>query len=65
VAQKPEYAGVIRDLKDRLFRWMRAENDYLLYTAFLLPPGTYIDGRHAAEQHDHGWQSLKKVTIES
>lgn len=65
VAQKPEYADVRRDLKDRLFRWMRAENDYLLHTAFLPPPGTYIDGRHAAEQHDHNWQPLKKVMIES
>ena len=65
VAQKPEYADVKQDLKDRLFRWMRAENDYLLHAAFLPPPGTYVDGRHADEQHDHGWQPLKKVTIES
>ena len=50
----PSLATVRSDLHGRLVRWMDSEGDYLLRAEHLLPPGAYIDGRPAAEQHDHG-----------
>ena len=57
LAGVPAYAALQSDLHARLAAWMEAEGDYLLCAHHLLPPGTYVDGRGADEQHDHGWST--------
>jgi len=50
----PACDDVRRGLHARVAAWMEREDDYLLTARHLLPPGAYIDGRGADEQHDHG-----------
>ena len=50
----PACAAVRADLHARLWAWMESEDDYLVHARHLLPPGAYLDGRGAREQHDHG-----------
>jgi arylsulfatase A-like enzyme len=53
LAGDPAYAETQSDLKERLFDWMRAEDDWLSGPAHHLPVGSYIDGRDRTEQHTH------------
>ena len=42
-------------LHARLMDWMTLENDYLSCHQYLLPVGSYLDGRAFEEQDDPGW----------
>ncbi|TCL08313.1 arylsulfatase A-like enzyme [Shimia isoporae] len=53
-ADDPTLAEVRQDLHKTLFDWMRAEGDWLAGPGHHAPVGSYIDGRAASEQHDHG-----------
>lgn len=53
-AGDPALVDVQTALHDRLFDWMRAEGDWLSGPGHHPPVGSYIDGRAATEQHDHG-----------
>jgi arylsulfatase A-like enzyme len=45
LAAEPAYAGVLRDLRGRLARWMQATDDPLLHGAVPLPPRGWANGR--------------------
>ncbi len=49
----PDCEPVVEQLHQRLVAWMESEDDCLLHARHLLPPGAYVDGRDASEQHDH------------
>lgn len=53
-AGEPALAKVQQALHDKLFDWMRTEGDWLAGPGHHPPVGSYIDGRDATEQHDHG-----------
>lgn len=53
-AGDPALAEIQRALHDELFDWMRTEGDWLAGPGHHPPVGSYIDGRAASEQHDHG-----------
>jgi arylsulfatase A-like enzyme len=57
----PAHAAIQADLHRRLMAWMEAEGDALLHAQYLLPAGSYIDGRGFDEQHDPGWSERDKA----
>jgi len=57
LAGSPGYGTIQADLRGRLLAWMESEADYLSCAHHLPPPGVYVDGRDADEQHDHGWSA--------
>jgi len=58
----PANAATRRRLHARLMAWMADEGDYLRCAEHLPPPGSYIDGRSADDQHDPGyWTDNEKA----
>lgn len=53
LAQNDQFKAIRYELHERLFAWMRSEQDSLAYPGHQLPVGSYIDGRPVSEQHIH------------
>ncbi|MHA3979107.1 sulfatase-like hydrolase/transferase [Halovulum sp. GXIMD14794] len=56
LAESARHRSVKAGLRRQVFDWMRSEGDALALGGHHPPVGSYIDGRDASEQHDHGWK---------